>query len=215
MQLITNILIQVISILAALTFHEAAHGFVANKLGDPTAKNAGRVTLNPIKHLDPLGTILFVIAGIGWGKPVPVNPANFKNPVRDNALTALAGPASNVILALLAIITFKVLYLANIVPSQLTIEFLSFFLQINVVLCFFNLIPLPPLDGSKIIMPLIPKAYRYQYFKFANQSLTYVLAFFLFDGFIINRFFGFSLISTYLNKSYEFFIITTELILPF
>lgn len=200
MIIILEILIKAIGILIALSIHEAAHAWVAYKLGDHTAKNNGRVTLNPLKHLDPLGTILFIVAGIGWGKPVPIDPRNFKNPIRDNALTALAGPASNIGVVLITAIIILLAVLLGI-TNPILIALLQYTMSINIVLCFFNLIPLPPLDGSKIILPLIPQKYRYQYYKFANQSLSYVLIFFLIDAYIIQDLIGFSIVGKYIETT--------------
>jgi len=172
---------QLIVILFAITVHEAAHGWAANKLGDPTAMIMGRVTLNPIAHIDPFGTVLLpllmVIMGappIGWAKPVPVNPMNLKNPKKDNLLISAAGPVSNILAATLAGIVFKViiglrprtLYDLNLaldrggsipgfnpIPILAIILFYAVFL--NMFLAVFNLIPIPPLDGSGILIGLI------------------------------------------------------------
>lgn len=151
--------------LFALTLHELAHGYVAYRLGDPTAKMLGRLSLNPIKHLDPIGTIVFFLINIGWAKPVPVNPANFKNPKKDMLWVSLAGPLTNLALAVISIILAKaVLQFAEIIRgSQLVIiilkpMFLMLFnsIWINLVLCVFNILPIPPLDGSKILMGILP-----------------------------------------------------------
>ena len=136
----------IIALLIAITIHEFSHAWTANFYGDPTAKTMGRMTLNPFAHLDFLGTIFLLLAGFGWGKPVIVNPRNFKNPVLDNIAVSLAGPISNLFLA---IILGLILRLVNL-PSTLAIllEVIIFF---NLVLMIFNLIPIPPLDGSKIL----------------------------------------------------------------
>jgi Zn-dependent protease len=180
----------IIAILAALTIHEYSHALVAYWLGDPTAKNAGRLTLNPIKHLDPWGTLLFLIARIGWGKPVPTNPSYFKNPKRDSALVALAGPASNIILAILLTIPMGLqmpLALASLI--QLTF-------YINIVLAVFNLIPIPPLDGSKIIAILLPKNTYYKYINFLNANLAYIVIFLFADIYLLESIIGFSIIGS-------------------
>ena len=174
----------VISILIALSVHEWAHGYAAYKLGDPTAKYDGRLTLNPIAHLDPMGTILFLLVGFGWGKPVPIDPRYFKNQRRDIALTALAGPASNLVLAFLATIGLVILHgnagisIADIMsPSGngnpiiiLLTQIFSTSLFINLALMAFNLLPIAPLDGSKIIRPFIPYQYADQYEEFMRRG---------------------------------------------
>jgi Zn-dependent protease len=147
-------------ILIALTFHEFAHGWVALKLGDSTASDEGRLTLNPVSHLDIFGTIMLLLGPFGWAKPVPVNPRNFINPKRDLLLVSLAGPVSNIILALLFGYSMRVVM--SYYPSLLS-EHLNYFLQlsilINIGIAFFNLIPIPPLDGSKILMGLLPNSW--------------------------------------------------------
>ena len=147
-----DFLLLILPILFALTVHEYAHGWVAYRLGDPTAYHAGRLTFNPIKHLDPIGTILLFIARIGWAKPVPVNPAYFKDPSRDMAIVALAGPASNFLSAivfgkLLSLVPFTNVYLY---------QTLFYFVYINLILAFFNLIPIAPLDGWRILSYFLP-----------------------------------------------------------
>ena len=144
------------ALLLAISFHEAAHAYVAMILGDPTAKLRGRVTLNPLKHLDLLGTIMIFIVGFGWGKPVPVNPYNFKDFRKGEALTALAGPMSNFILALVS--SFFVKNLSDNLPLFI-FQFLQIFILLNVALMCFNLIPIPPLDGSKIMFLFLPDKY--------------------------------------------------------
>ena len=134
------------SLLIALTVHECAHALVAYWCGDDTAKRAGRLTLNPLKHLDPLGTLLMVVAHIGWGKPVPVNPYNLRSPRYHQVLVALAGPFSNILLALLGFILLKHVTF----PESVDI-FLLTFSYLNVFLAAFNLLPFPPLDGGNLL----------------------------------------------------------------
>ncbi|MBU3944594.1 MAG: site-2 protease family protein [Proteobacteria bacterium] len=152
-------------LLLALTVHEFAHGYVAFRLGDPTARALGRLTLNPIKHLDPLGTIAFFIFHIGWAKPVPVNPSYFKNPQKDMLWVALAGPATNLIMAIISALMTKALWLlAQIIPYSAMAEAVLIPLNstliasvwINLVLCIFNFLPIPPLDGSRILAGILP-----------------------------------------------------------
>jgi Zn-dependent protease len=186
----------ILAILIALTIHEAAHAVCAYKLGDPTAKNEGRVSLNPLRHLDLFGTILFLIIGIGWGKPVPVNPNYFENPKRDQALVALAGPASNFFLAVLLAIPLK-FYNFGFSPEINYLLLIIF--EINILLCAFNLIPIPPLDGSKILALLIPKTKYYQYEQFLNANLSYIVLILLADIFFARNILGFSVTWTILE----------------
>jgi Zn-dependent protease len=187
----------ILSILIALTIHEAAHAYSAQLLGDPTAKNEGRVSLNPIKHLDFFGTLLFIMLDIGWGKPVPVNPNYFENPRRDQALVALAGPASNFLLA--AILAIPLKFFDFGFSSQANSAILTLF-NVNILLCAFNLIPFPPLDGSKILALLIPKTKYYQYEQFLNANLSYIILFLISDIYLFQKLFGFSITRTILES---------------
>ncbi|MBC8208459.1 site-2 protease family protein [Methanococcoides sp. SA1] len=162
---IIELIIMAPPLLLALTVHEFAHGYVAHRLGDPTAKLAGRLTLNPLKHLDPLGTLAFFLIKIGWAKPVPVNPVYFRDPRRDMLWVALAGPAVNLGLALISAVAAKGLWaLAAVLPYSPLAKAIIVPLNacliasvwINLVLCIFNFLPIPPLDGSKILMGLLP-----------------------------------------------------------
>lgn len=157
-------------LLIAFPVHEYAHGYAAYKLGDPTAKMMGRLTLNPLKHLDPIGTICLILFRFGWAKPVPVDPRHFKNQKAGMAVTALAGPLSNLILGFLSIILMELAAVAinlnefiygnaalyNI--SVVIYKFLFYSAWINISLCLFNLIPLPPLDGEKILAFFLPES---------------------------------------------------------
>ena len=154
-------------LVASLTIHEFAHAWSADKLGDPTPRHQGRLTLNPLAHLDPLGTVALLVIGFGWGKPVQFDPYNLKEPVRDAAIIALAGPAVNLITALLLAIALPFL------PAVASIISLSLFY--NVMLAIFNLVPVAPLDGSKILLALLPKNVAYEYESFMQRYGTLVL----------------------------------------
>ncbi len=156
------------AIIIALTFHEFSHGFIAYKFGDPTAKNAGRLTLNPIKHLDPLGTFMLLFLRFGWAKPVPVNPYYFSGDRRSKmALVAIAGPTSNIILAVISAISM-VAMASFAAPTTINIYFYNLLDQmvfINIILAVFNLLPLPPLDGSKILGGFLPGHLEEKYYQ--------------------------------------------------
>ena len=148
----------VIAILVALTFHEFAHAWTSRYFGDPTPELLGRVTLNPLAHLDLMGTIFLLLVGFGWGKPVPFNPNNFKNPKRDTVLTAISGPLMNLVLAIIFSIPFRIGTLVGIdFFSTAFGQLFSLIIQINIILGIFNLIPIPPLDGSKILYLFVPR----------------------------------------------------------
>lgn len=180
----------IIAILLALTVHEWAHALVADYLGDPTPRNEGRLTLNPIAHLDPIGTVLFFLVHFGWGKPVPINPRYFKNVRRDSALVAIAGPLSNLILAfiaffLLTLIAPQVLHVGSSVQLMTTLGFgarfqaflsqvLANVLFINLGLMAFNLLPIAPLDGSKIVQAFIPATLEYSFERYMENG-PYIL----------------------------------------
>jgi len=181
----------VIALVFTLTFHEAAHAFVAYYLGDPTAKLRGRLSLNPIRHLDLVGSVVFLITqSIGWGKPVPVNPANFKHPVRDNALTALAGPVSNFLLSFLMALIWR--YFGGYLHPILLL-FVQMIFHVSIFLGIFNLFPFPPLDGSKILGLFLPSRLHRKYEIFLYSGTKYFIAIILIDVFILERLIGFSI----------------------
>ena len=153
---LSELLARFIVLFTAITVHEYAHGLIAYKLGDPTAKYAGRLSLNPLSHLDPIGALCMVFFRFGWAKPVPINPMYFKDRKRDSAIVALAGPLSNIILAFLSTIVFSDYYVYVYLnfPNFVTQFIYTVFMQlavVNISFAVFNLIPFPPLDGSKIL----------------------------------------------------------------
>ena len=176
----TSVMMSILAVLfvmfAILPLHEYAHAWMANKLGDSTALQAGRHTINPLASFDPLGALFLLLFGFGWAKPVPVDPRRFKNPRRDMALTALAGPVSNVLAALVG----ALLYLAvaifafhYVVPDWL-FYFFSYYITVNASLAVFNLLPLPPLDGSKVVGAFLSGRAMYQYYRYQNQIMLVV-----------------------------------------
>ena len=163
-------------VFCTLPVHEYAHAFVADKLGDKTARLSGRLTLNPMAHIDILGAIMILFVGFGYAKPVPVNPRNFKNPKKGMALTALAGPFSNILMAVVFMFLSNVLSLfGSSLFVQAFFVFFSFAASINIGLAVFNLIPIPPLDGSRVLELLIPDKY---YYKFAQYERYIVIIIF-------------------------------------
>jgi Zn-dependent protease len=141
-----------ISLVIAITIHEFAHAYAADRLGDPTPRVQGRLTLNPLAHLDPLGTLLLILVRFGWGKPVQFDPYNLENPRRDSAIISFAGPLSNLILATIASILIRFIF----PTSEILFAILMPFVYLNILLAIFNLIPVHPLDGGKILVGLLP-----------------------------------------------------------
>lgn len=162
------------AILIGLTFHEYAHGLAAYYCGDPTAKYAGRLTLNPLAHLDPIGTICLLFAPIGWAKPVPVNPYNYRHP-RSEYLVSLAGVTTNLLIAIAAGLVIRLLMAAR-VPLTEPVAFVLFFLVIiNIGLAIFNLLPIYPLDGSHVMQELLPYRYKEDYRRFSRYGPFIIL----------------------------------------
>ena len=191
----------VVPVILAVTFHEAAHGFVAHRFGDDTALLAGRVTFNPLKHIDPFGTVLLpalllVTSGFlfGYAKPVPVNFARLNHPRRDMVLVALAGPATNVLLAIASSLLF---YAVDLTPRSVEDWFarnLVNSLQINAVLCVFNMLPLPPLDGGRVAVGILPRFLAYPLARLEPYGMLILMLIFILSYAGATSFLGFSLL---------------------
>ena len=177
-----DILLRVAAVFLCLTNQEKCHGLAANALGDPTAKRAHRLSLNPLRHIDWLGLLMMVVAGFGWAKPVPVNPNYFKKPKQGMAVTALAGPVSNLLLAILLLLIARGVYIRAALTGSFSATWFAFLLDtasLSVGLGLFNLVPIPPLDGSKVLAVLLPdRAYDWlmHYERFGMLVLVMVIS---------------------------------------
>ena len=196
---------QIIVLLFSVVIHEVSHGYVAEHLGDPTARLAGRLTLNPLKHLDPFGSVILpVILAVthspfifGWAKPVPYNPNNLRDPVGGGAKIAAAGPISNFIIAIIFAIAFRIAASAS--SPELLLQRFADIVSINILLAVFNLVPIPPLDGSKLLPAILPR----------TETNARILNFLEQNGFIlilIFLFFGFDLIRPVIEALFNFFL---------
>ena len=188
-------------LLFSLCFHEFAHGYVAYLLGDNTAERNGRLTLNPLAHLDVMGSLMILFVGFGWAKPVPINPYNFANPRRDSMKVAFAGPASNLILAFIGGMVIRFISFNDILISEMSIQIIYFFMSVNIALAVFNMLPIEPLDGSRIFGNIIAKD---------NPQLAMKLAVYgpriLFALIIIGLITPFSILGMIITPFIKFFI---------
>ena len=177
-----SILLRLAAVFLCLTIHETCHGLAAYALGDPTAKRAHRLSLNPLRHIDWIGFVMMIVAGFGWAKPVPVNPNYFKKPKQGMAITALAGPVSNFVLALLLLLAARLVYLRALATGTLPETLFTFLVNtasLSVGLGLFNLVPVPPLDGSKVVAVLLPdRAYNWlmRYEQFGMVLLVIIIS---------------------------------------
>jgi Zn-dependent protease len=178
--------------LLAISCHESAHAYVAYRLGDPTARDLGRVTLNPLPHIDIFGLIVLFVAHFGWAKPVPVNPYNLKNPIRDNLWISLAGPASNLILAAISGLVFRLTspFLVGSPAGEFLLTMILISVSLNIVLMVFNMIPLPPLDGFHILEGLVSTETYVKLQRVQQIGPFILLAVVFFGGRFLNAVFG-------------------------
>jgi Zn-dependent protease len=197
-RLLQEIILSAPAILFGLTIHEFSHGLVAWRLGDPTARAAGRLTLNPLKHLDPIGTIGLFLFRFGWAKPVPIDPRYFRHPDRDMALSSLAGPAANLVTAALSGVILRLLLLAGV--TGFFVQLASYFVLFNLILCFFNLIPIPPLDGSRLLYYFLPDNLAAAYARLERYGFLLI-----FGIILIGQLTGISLIWWYMAPLIRFF----------
>ena len=181
MSYIVQRLIMIPIVLIALTFHEFCHGLVSSKLGDPTPRLTGRLTLNPLAHLDPIGTLLMIFTGFGWAKPVQINPGYYKKPKWGMALTALSGPISNFVLAFAAMLVYTIIHIINLKTGvfagamyQIS-YFVLLFAQVNLCFMVFNLIPIPPLDGSRVLGLFLSTSAYFKLQRFERYSMILII----------------------------------------
>ena len=182
-EILAGVFASVFVVFCTLPIHEYAHALIAVKLGDPTPRMQGRLSLNPMRHIDPIGALMIVLVGFGYAKPVSVNARNFKNPKVGMALTALAGPGANLLMALIFLLCKNIVMTIS-TTNILAVAFLYFFVfaaSINVGLAVFNLLPIPPLDGSRILQLLIPQKYYFKFMQYERYIILIVFALLFFN----------------------------------
>ena len=192
---LTGILTRVIPSLICITFHELAHGYTAYWLGDRTAKDQGRLTLNPIKHIDVFGLLMMIVFKFGWAKPVPVNMYNFKRPKWFMAVTALAGPLSNIILAaavffILGLVTAPLRNMHSQEVGEFLFEMIYFTAYLSIALAVFNMLPIPPLDGSKVLFSLLPEKAYYVLMRYERYGMLLLIVFINIDSILHSNIFS-------------------------
>ncbi|OGG02956.1 hypothetical protein A2W14_02150 [Candidatus Gottesmanbacteria bacterium RBG_16_37_8] len=189
-----------ILLLVVVSIHEFSHALSADRLGDPTPRLAGRLTLNPLSHLDPIGTLLFLLAGFGWGKPVPFDPFNLHHPKKDAAIISFAGPLSNLVMAIIASLILRFLIFSPAISiSFLVSDLFVSFIRLNILLAIFNLIPVHPLDGFKVVAGLLPEKYYHDWLELERYGIIFLML-------LIFPFFGSSPIFTVMRPVMQFFL---------
>ena len=190
----------IVAILIAITIHEFAHAWTANYYGDSTAKQMGRLTLNPLAHLDLWGTIFLLIAGFGWGKPVPFDPYNLRHPKKDSAVISFAGPFSNFVMAIISALVLRFMTETSLFTFPMwTGELLYTFIRLNVLLGVFNLVPVHPLDGFKVVAGLLPQKYYHDWMDLQKYGMIFLI-------FLIFPFFGRSPVFTVISPVINFIL---------
>jgi Zn-dependent protease len=175
--IVTAAILRIIPALICITFHELAHGYAAFKLGDRTAKDMGRLTLNPVKHIDPIGLLMMMLIGFGWAKPVPVDMRNFEHPKWYMAITAIAGPLSNIVLAGVVLLLFGLFLtpLSSVSYGATIISMIYSTVYLSIALAVFNMIPIPPLDGSKVLFSLMPENMYYKLMRYERYGIIVLI----------------------------------------
>lgn len=197
-----ELLYLIVGLLVGITVHEYSHAFVADRLGDPTPRMQGRLTLNPLAHIDVIGTIMMLLFRFGWGKPVQVNNQYFNSPVRDMALVSLAGPVSNFLVAFVLALVLR--GVGDGMPV-FVFSLLNFVLDVNIVLGVFNLLPFPPFDGSKVVALFVPRRFERAYQHFLDRGVVYVILFVVFDAVVLSPLMGHvSLIARFISFAAAF-----------